>query len=47
MRNVATSALELAGASLVSIGAFLWATPAGYVVSGLFALAFARQAARA
>lgn len=46
MRSFITSALEVAGAGSVATGAFLWSIPAGFVVSGLFSLAFARQAAR-
>lgn len=46
MRNVLTSLAELAGAGSVSAGAFIANTAAGYIVSGLFLLAFARQASR-
>jgi hypothetical protein len=46
MRNLVTSFAEVIGAASVSTGAFLWSIPAGFVVSGAFLLAFARQAVR-
>ena len=34
MRNVATTAIEVAGLAAVCVGAFLAWTPAGFVLSG-------------
>ena len=46
MRNVMTSLAEVAGASSVTWGAFIWSPAAGLVSAGLFLLAFSRGASR-
>jgi len=46
MNKRITAALELSSACAITIGATLWAAPAGLVVGGLFGLAFARGVGR-
>lgn len=46
MKNVVTSVAEVAGATCVSIGAFMVAPAAGFGVVGVFLLAFSRAVVR-
>ncbi len=46
MKKLATSLLEIASATSITVGAGIASLPAGFIVGGMFGLWFAREVTR-